>query len=475
MKTLVGNVRYTFGCLFALTTACLCGCSIVGGPRAGEIDAIQQNHQTVVLARVVCMDDVQRQKRPTSDFILDSWRLDKPDGKMDPSPGVERVSQRTLSKSLRDQGWFYFVIDPGNYCLKMTPTTDNPSVLEGDNHLRPFFYLSVPADKQLVYAGTIAFDRGIEKQGKHNLTTLTTDRLSDESQLANTVIGNEFAAFGEMTPHLLVSYDSPAINSNQVLNAQTNPANSARPTPRLKGDNWHPAELAALPLVYSGVFLLQASGNGNGDGAAYVAAAGGALLLLAAPIALTTEAITAEIHHKRCAPYEAAFQKEVAAFQFDEKLQQSLTKRLSITGANSVAMPALSLDVQSYRIILRGDIHQRFNLEVAARVRLSNWTDHRAIWEHDYLYTCLDPNQIAKSVEDGYQTIIPSWYGQHRLEEYRGDAGSLLFQRELESAVGAITDEVIGNLYAAKDASSTAPAGKNVAPTTAGTPPQSLH
>lgn len=465
-------MRHVCSCLALLLAVSLCGCSTVGGPRGDEALAIQQNHQTVVLARVVCTDDAPGEKRPTTDFILDSWRLDKPNGQMDPSPDSERVSQRTLSKPLRDQGWFYMVVNPGHYCLQMTPTTDNPSLLEDNNHLRPVFYLSIPADKQLIYAGTIVFDRRFEKEGKHKITTLTMSRLSDESQLANTIVGNEFASFGQMTPHLLVPYDSPAIDSNQVINAQSNPANSATVTPRVKGDNWHSAELAALPLVYSGVFLVQAAGQGNGDGAVYVAAAGVTLLVLAAPIALTTEAITAEIHRKRWAPYEAAFRKQVAAFQFEEKLQQSLTKRLSITGTNSLTTPALHLSVQSYRIVLHGDEHQRFNLEVAARVRLSNSTDSPALWEHDYVYTWFDPNRTPESVEDGYETIIPSWYGQHRLEEYRGDLGAQLFHRELESAVGAITDEIADRLYEKSAAPASTSTDKNVA-VTAKTLPQS--
>ena len=34
---------------------------------------------------------------------------------------------------------------------------------------------------------------------------------------------------------------------------------------------------------------------------------------------------------------------------------------------------------------MRGDAHQNFNLEVAARVRLLSPTDSTVVWEHDYL------------------------------------------------------------------------------------------
>lgn len=456
-------------CLFALVTACLCGCSTVGGPRGKEARDVQQNHKTIVLVRMVCADDVPGLPHRRWNFVLDSWRMDKPNGQMELSPHHERPSQRLLSKSLRGQGWFYLVMDPGNYCLEFSAADAYVAISDDDNDPRPFYYLSVPANKKLVYAGTVDFELRTGTQKKNVGIALSLNRISDESRAAEAAVGDEFAGFGEMTPHLLVPYDTAEINTNQTVDAESNPANSLTATPVVKGDNWRPAQLAALPFLESGKFLVQAGvDSGDSDGG-YVVAAGGAMYLIAAPLVFTTEGITAEVHRKRWAPYEAALRRQVAAFHFEEKLQQALAKRLSTASTNLTSMPSLRLETRPYRIILRGDEHQNFNVEVAARVRLWNTAERRAVWEQDYLCTYDPPNSLPD-----YQTFIPSWYGQHQLEEYRGDAGDKLVVHELESAVGAITDQVIGQLYQRNSASSSDQIDENVV-VTGETPPQSPH
>lgn len=414
---------------FIMMVAFLCGCSTVGGPRGNEAVAIQRNRQAIVLARLICVDEVQGQKRPTCDFTLDSWRLDKADGQMEFSPHEERVPRRSLSKSLRDQGWFYAVIEPGSYCLRVIPT--------GDHLTQPAFYLTIQTNKQLVYAGTIVFDRRTEKPGKKEVTTITLSGISDESQLAKAVIAGELDKFGEMTRSLLVSYDSPVINSDQPVKVEGTQATLASATPVVRGDNWQPAGYAAAPLVYLGTGLLQASANGNGNGAGYVAAIGGGLLLISAPVVFTTEGITAEVHRKRWAPYEVALRKQVATFDLKEKLQRAIANRLAANGTNSAATPALRLEAQPYRVVLRGDEHQRFGLEVAARVRLWSPTGGSVIWEHNYACAHYAPNRV---VDNASETMIPSECGQYRLEDYRGDSGAGILLKELNSAVGQISD-----------------------------------
>jgi hypothetical protein len=329
---------------------------------------------------------------------------------------------------------------PGSYCLKITPTS--PTLLNGW-HPRPVFYLSVPADKQLVYAGTIIFDRSVEKWGKKNVTTLAMSHFSDESQAAKIALGGKFADLGEMTPQLLVSYDSPAIDRGQLVEVAGKPASTANARPVVKGDNWSGAGTVGGVLAYSGGYTLLAAGNGSGDGAGYVAAAGVALVLLAVPVALTTGGITAEIHREKWARYEPALRKQVTEFHLEEKLQKALAERLHAIGTNSTAMPALRLEAQPYRVVLRGDEHQKFNLEMAARVRLLNPADSSTIWEHDYAYSYMSNDADSAA----YQTVISFWAEQHRLEEYRGDSGRQLLAHELDSAVGAISDQVISQLY----------------------------
>lgn len=419
-----GNTHRACACLlFAVTLACLSGCTTIGVPRGDEAAAIQQKHKTIVLARVVCTNDAQVQQRPTCDFTLNSWLLGDATGRMETSPFEKLVLQRSLSKSLRDQGWFYVVMDPGTYCLKMNPRVNSVS--------QPVFYLSIPANKQLLYAGTVVFDRKTVKQGKKDVTKLSMNRILDESPAAKTTIANEFAGFGEMTPRLLALYDKPPVNYDHVIHVERSPA-GGHATPSVKGDNLFTATIIEAP----GLVLLAGASGSSGDGAAYAAAAGLTYMVAVAPLALASWEITAHAHHKKWAPYEATLQKQVALFHPEEKLQQALASRMSITGTNSTGVPVLRLEAQPYRIVLRGDEHQKFNLELAARVRLLDPADGSAIWEHNYVYSCPAADQSA---DTSFETIVPSDFGRHKLEEYRGDAGAKLMQDELNSAVDGIT------------------------------------
>lgn len=392
------------------------------------------------------MNDMPGQDLSTRDFTfkLDSWQLARQDGKMELSPAHELLSQRSLSKSLRDQGWFYVAMNPGSYCLKMTPSGRH-STLQDGFHSSPVFYLSVPADKQSVYAGTVIFHSRPQGVGVKHAAKAPTDYwlagTRDETEIARNLTGTGLA---EMTPRLLVSYDSPAINSDQLVAVESKHATPASAAPVVKGDNWSIAGTAGGALAYSGLYVVGASGSGSGDGAAYVAAAGAALVLLAVPVVFTTAGITAGIHHEKWARYEASLRKQVADFHVEEKFRKTLANQLHAIGTNSTTTPALQLEALPYRIILRGDEHQQFSLEMAARVRLSDPAGSNTIWEHDYLYFGDVPK---RTVDYPYETVVSSWTEQHRLEEYRGDSGAQLFQHELEYAVGAIADKITNQLY----------------------------
>lgn len=472
MKTPIGDTPCACAhFLFVAALACLCGCTTVIGKGEKETSNIQKNHKTIVLLRALCTNDMPGQELAIRDFTfkLDSWQLARQDGKMELSPAHDLLSQRSLSKSLRDQGWFYVAMDPGGYCLKMTPSGRH-STLQDGFHSSPVFYLSVPADKQLVYAGTVIF-HSRPKGVKHTANAPTDYWLAgtlDETEIARKLTGTGLAGLSEIAPRPLVSYDSPAINSDQIVNVDGKHSTSASPAPVVKGDNWSLAGTAGGALAYSGLYVVGASGRGSGDGAACVAAAGAALVLLAVPVALTTAGITAGIHHEKWAKCETALRKQVAEFHIEEKFRQALANQLHVIGTNSTTTPALQLEALPYRIVLRGDEHQQFSLEMAARIRLSNPTDSNPIWEHDYVY-CGDAPK--RQVDNPYETVVYLWADRHELKEYRGDSGAWLFQHELEQAVEAITDRIKDQLYRENRAGSPA---KSIA-LTEETRPQSPH
>jgi hypothetical protein len=469
MKNPIGNAHRACACLFFVTAlACLCGCGTVGGPRGKESAAIQQNRPTIVWSRIICTNDVPVQQSQAYNFNLDAWRLSQPDGRMEPSPHRVRLSQRFLSKSLREQGWFYVLMDPGSYCLKITPTSGHPTNSTAHAH-QPVYYLSLPADKQFVYAGTVIFHPTVTSLHVNHLrdpfapdkaTEYWLAGTSNEIEIAKNVIGTGPAGVGEMSPQLLVSYDSPVINSDQFVGVENTRANPAAPTAIVKGENWQASR------KFGGVFFGGMQGtqmNVSGDGAQYVLAAIAAVYIVGTTVTLTVDGITAGAHLKQRVRCEAMLRKQVEAFHLEEKFQQALAGRLSSHETNSAATRALQLEVQPYRIVLRGNARQEFSLEVATRVRLLSQTGSQPIWEHDYDHFDSD---LDRTVSD-YQTFIRGWDNQHPLKDFQGDYGAHLLADQLQSAVKDISDKIVDQLESAHSSDSVA--------TTAETPPQLPH
>lgn len=436
-----------------LGAACIwfAGCAAVGTPQKKETSAIQQNKKTIVLLRVVCQEDVQGQPRPSCDFEVNLWRLNTADGHIETSGVQYNPSPRSLSKSTRQEGWCYVVIDPGTYCVQVTPKLGTDPI-SGDRSIlsfqadgeRPLYYLSVPADKHVVYAGTLVFHRQVRRRGRHwpntyNETEFTSMGLNDDLAGARQASGSELDGLGEMTPLLMVSYACPGDLAQQhSTEVKIASAPGVATGFTVEGNNTRIAANVAAPVFYTGLFTLQGASGGSGKDSAYAAAAGLALILAAAPVALATEAITEEAHRKKWAPYQAALQKEFNEFGFVEKLRKAFAAELGRSDTNAVGSAPFLVDIEPYRILLRGNEHQQFGLEVAVQVRVTDNRSERVLWEHDYVHT-REPNEISEPV---FETSLHSSNGLHRLEDYRGESGAELFRTQLNSAVSELSEQI---------------------------------
>jgi len=166
------------------------------------------------------------------------------------------------------------------------------------------------------------------------------------------------------------------------------------------------------------------------------------LIVVALPIAASTYGVTAELHHRKWARYQAELQKEVDAFRLNEELQRALAAQLCGAGTNNATAPGLRVQVQPYRVLLRGDEHQKFVLEVAVRVRLLDPAGSSATWEHNYV----DAGDIPKSGVGACETPIPSINSPHPLKDFQGDAGAELLRTELKSAVESLSEGIVDRL-----------------------------
>lgn len=451
MKTLSAKTGgMVLSSLLAVACIWFAGCAAVGTPGKKETSAIQQNKKTVVLLRVICQEDVQVQPPPTCDFEIHLWRLNAADGHIETSPAQYNPSLQSLSKSTRQEGWRYVVIDPGTYCVQVTPKLGaNP--ISGDTSIlspqadgeRPLYYLSVPSDKHVVYAGTVVYHRQVRRRGKHwpntyNETEYTRMGLQDDLAGARQASGSVFDGLGEMSRSLMVSYDCPGEiaeqHSSEVRNAGA-PGVATGFT--VEENDTGIANAVAAPVFYTGLFTLQGASGASGKGGAYAAAVGLALILAAAPVALATEAITAEEHRKKWAPYHAALQKEFNEFRFVEKLQTAFAAQLGRPDTNAASSAPFLVDIEPYRLTLRGNEHQQFALEVAVQVRVTDRSE-RVLWEHDYVHAP-EPNEISETV---FETSLHSSNSLHRLEDYRGESGAELFRTELNSAVRELSEQI---------------------------------
>jgi hypothetical protein len=141
--------------------------------------------------------DEDWQKAPPCDTDVTVWRLGNQSGRTGSNPELCSPSIRTLTKETAGEGWHYLVLKHGSYCVALSPSAGGERLLSETNLQRPVYYLVVPAEKHVIYAGTVAFN-----------PKLKLTRFRDETEGAKH-IGEQLADFGEPAPSLFVPYDDP--------------------------------------------------------------------------------------------------------------------------------------------------------------------------------------------------------------------------------------------------------------------------
>ena len=440
-----GRICATFLLLAALW---LTGCRTVSNASPQVSSANLPEQKPHILFRVVCIDDVQAQQRPTCDVQVNLWQLGNADGKIAVLPKRISPDKFPLSKSSADQGWHDVAVEPGTYCVEIRPTGGDGSLIF-DETSRPVYYLKVSTNQPVVYAGTIVFQRRVERHGNSflNRFKVTEFRMKDfwnETETAKQITEKELAGAGEVTPCLLVPYDVPAVGQQPgVARVRA----GAVATPTIGGNKSYLHSVADSPFMMPGEVLLAISGN-SGEAGIYVVGAGLALFVVGAPIALTTEAITTHAHQKKWAAYQAALQNEIAAFHLDERLREQLAARLG--GGTNSAPQNMWLQIQPYRVVLRGNEHQKFALEIAVRVQLFDSTDSAPIWEHSYV----NASNYSGMAFELCETPVKSSIALCRLEDFGGNSGAELIRRQLRTAVEDLTRDISSQICGSNQSAS---------------------
>jgi len=429
--------------VLTLAVVLLTGCKTTGP--ATQSSANLHDQEPHLLFRVVCIDATTNQLRLTCDVQVNLWRLGDADGKIAVLPKKFSPHESALSKSSTDQGWRDIAVEPGTYCMEILPTDRDPTVAFDETN-RPVYFLKVSTNQLVAYAGTVVFNRRVRKHKSFLDSSKSTEfSLKDfwnETEAARGVAG--LAGLGDVTSCLLVPYDAPSMNQQSGL-AQVR--SGAVATLTIGGNQSHLDSIMTSPAMVPGEVLMAAGGH-SGEAGIYVVGAGLALMAVGAPVALTTEAIKTHAHHKKWAPYQAALQKEVGAFHLDERLREQLAAALGAE-TNSAAQ-ALWLQIEPYRVVLRGDQRQKFALEIAVRVQLFNSAKGGPIWEHSYVTDSHDSYASFELCE----TPVWSSISLHRLEDFSGDSGAKLMRIELQAAVEDLTHAISSRINEPNQSSS---------------------
>jgi hypothetical protein len=434
----IGGAFYS--AFLLLTAFCLAGCKTVGNSGQKESTANLHVQKSHVLFRVVCIDDTTNQLQSNCKVQVTLWRLGDADGKVAALPKSFSPEKLDLSKSSTDQGWKDIAVEPGTYCVQILPIARGASIIHDETN-RPVYYLKVSANQSVAYAGTLVLSRDVKKHKGFLESTKSTEfclkDFRDENEAARQLAGKELAGLGEVTPCLLIPYDTP-FKSQQPGLAQVRSGSVATPT--IRGNKTYMQSVGDSPFMAPGEVMLGIAGN-SGEAGIYVAGAGAALILVAAPIALTTEAVKTHSNHKKWVPIQAALQNEIATFHLDERLRAQLATRM---GAGTNSVQAYWMQIQPYRVVLRGNEHQKFALEVAVRVQLFDSATGAPIWEHSYVNAAKDSPVEFELCE----TRVSSSLSVRRLEDFSGDSGSELMRVELQSAVEDLTREIATKISA---------------------------
>ena len=100
-------------------------------------------------------------------------------------------------------------------------------------------------------------------------------------------------------------------------------------------------------------------------------------------------------------------------------------------GATNKSNAPIALQVQPCRILLRGDSHQQFNLEIAVRVRLLNTDTKSVVWDNTYVHSRFqEKDEVLRC--DFEHRVHPA-ATSHSLRDYKGSAGKELLAREFRT------------------------------------------
>jgi hypothetical protein len=367
-------------------------------PSEGEQRLIQQHSGVIALLRLRTLVDgkpredirlVEKDKRWGFGFTVDIATVD---AGQSPDLAVKRPDAALISPSAeaRRQGWIYYVLPPGKYYLTVYD-------MEKKGPLAPGFLLSVPGDKQLVYAGTldIACKRGSWSWNPPTLCSRVS--LTDEGEAAKVLAQAQFAQYGPISTSLMSKYDEPVAASQRPVIFPMGYVTTAG-TKDLGSPDWTRRGIArttGIGTVPAGE-VIKGILDAQWFGIAY---------LLYLPVGATIGAISGKTAEKKWQPCLQELAKEIKENDPTVALQRKLDERLKkFPAAKTVALqpegePLQVASRQGLKSLLQVEVQRiqireceergSFCVEMGIRARLWKIPDKSLYLDKALVYTAI--------------------------------------------------------------------------------------
>ena len=361
--------------------------------------------------------------------------------------------------------WMYLILSPGSYYVWGLP----PPALRAVDIQVPLrdiegFFLNVPPEHPVVYAGTVHLDCGGSRFLAERYFKRLRPSISDETEEAAEFAHKTFNEWPEMSVSLLRPYGTVDPNQQALFPAVL----LTEGTSTVRSPDWKNRSLQKwiVPPPFS-----PATG-GPGDGVLVMA------YLAYLPIGYLLGSTRGEADARKWTPCMENLQAGVVNSDPARTLRQSLAKSLEdrvvlhessqttalnaerIAAQNSSATVLLA-DVR--RIQLRECDSGLFAVEVAARARVWDSQKHSYVFDRTILYTNPQARPLAGEIESPsnywitplpfpqpYEIMLPTSSVARPLQDYCGSGGQEVFLEEINGAIESAVKEFVRDLGASK-------------------------
>ncbi|MEE9246009.1 MAG: hypothetical protein V3U63_07385 [Gemmatimonadota bacterium] len=436
--------------------AFLGGCTAIParGPSSEELSAIRSQKAAVVLLRVTATEDGKALNTSAGGWSyayigVQAVKIGEQ------GSFVPWTMNRAPSSNAGREGWRYLVLATGTYYLSInTPHSGRNTWRSADRANRaPRFWLNVPGNQPVVYAGSIHVSCSTHWQGSSESACSSDIVVTDETESAAALARASFADYGPLTTALMQRYGDPV---KPALLHDLKPVTLATAgREELVSPDWWKRSAKRFLGWYS-----ESPVSGSGCAGGYGCAAALMLYLAYLPFGAAiagADASSAESKWGPCMQNLAQQLRELDPMaQLHRRLKEKLGRHgVSVAGglANRADLAPVAaregfksvLQVEIQRVQMR-ECEERgaFCLEVAVRARLMDVRTNQPVYDTVFVYSNPSRRGVGRSTLPADYEFLPTAFAKCReMAAYCGESGRKLFKQELARALDLLVDSIL--------------------------------